>query len=238
MYKAIIIDDEENAISGLSLLIKHLAMPIEISGTASNVVEGLKILKQKNPDIVFLDIEMHGPGGFDFLELANKNNKYFIFVTAHEEYAIKAIKNNINDYLLKPVSADDLKLAMNKAVSFFKKANPTSSDSGVNAKLSINSEDVTLFKDLKEVIYIKAKNRYSEIFCIDGSVYTVCRNIGEYESELSNKKFFRVHKSFLVNCEHVTKMNNIDGGFIELTGGAEVEISRRKKTEFLDLIKG
>src|SRR5687767_3334897 len=98
MHKAIIIDDEENAINGLKLLIEHASINLEIVGTANNVVDGLKILRQKEPDIVFLDIEMHGPNGFDFLELADRKNRYFIFVTAHEEYALKAIKNNIHDY--------------------------------------------------------------------------------------------------------------------------------------------
>jgi len=236
MYKAIIIDDEENAIKGLKLLIEHTALKIDIVGTANNVVEGLKILRQKEPDIVFLDIEMHGPTGFDFLELADRKNRYFIFVTAHEEYAIKAIKHNIHDYLLKPVSTEDLEQAMKKAFQFLENVT-SSSEQQKTHRISINTNDGMVFKDLKDVIYIKAKNRYSDIHCTDGSIHNVCKNIGEYEEELATKNFFRVHKSFLVNCSHVLKINNIDGGFIQLTGGSEVEISRRKKSEFLEKIK-
>jgi two-component system, LytTR family, response regulator len=237
-HKAIIIDDEENAITGLSLLIEHASIPLEIVGSATNVIDGLKLYKLKQPDIVFLDIEMPEATGFDFLQLAEKGNGYFIFTTAHEQYALRAIKEHIDDYLLKPIGAEDLKQSINRAFSFIKARGQSLNEVPNHQKISITTGNGTIFKELKEIIYIKAQNRYSEIFCLDGASFLVCKNLGEYEDELLDRKFFRVHKSYLVNCFHVQKINNIDGGFIQLTGGNEVEISRRKKAEFMDIIKG
>lgn len=235
--KAIIIDDEENAITGLKLLIEHANIPLEIIGSATNVIDGLKLFKHKQPDLVFLDIEMPEATGFDFLQLAEKGNSYFIFTTAHEQYALRAIKEHIDDYLLKPILVEDLQQSVKRAFSFLKSRNQPASEGNGNYRIPITTNNGTIFKELKDVIYLKAHNRYSEIFCSDGASFMICKNLGEYEDELLDKKFFRVHKSYLINCFHVQKINNIDGGFILLTGGHEVEISRRKKAEFMDIIK-
>lgn len=236
-HTAIIVDDEENAITGLNLLIQHANIPLEIIGSATNVIDGLKLYKHKQPNIVFLDIEMPEANGFDFLQLAEKGDGYFIFITAHEQYALRAIKEHIDDYLLKPILADDLKQSINRAFSFIKARNQISHDIPVHQKLSITTGNGTIFKELKDVIYIKAQNRYSEIFCVDGAIFTVCKNLGEYEDELIDRKFFRVHKSYLVNCSYVSKINHSDGGFIELKDGLQIEISRRRKTEFIQFME-
>jgi len=233
---AIIIDDDEKSIQTLQLHLQCMSLPVKILGTANNILDGLKLFKQKNPDIVFLDTEMQGSTGFDFLELAYRPDKYFIFITAYEKYAIKAIQSNVNDYLLKPLSADALQKSMEKAQRYFLGKKPVSKpDEAI--KIIIHTNNGTVFKNISDVLYIKARNRYSEIFCNDGSTYIVCKNIGEYEADLHHKNFFRIHKSFLVNCSHVIKVNNLDGGFIEISGGTEIEISRRKKNDFIQFMR-
>jgi len=231
-YSAIIIDDEVKAIEGLKVLLEYVQLPIEIIDTANNGMDGLRILKNKKPDIVFLDIEMPNITGFDFLELADKKDKYFIFISAHEEYALKAIKNDINDYLLKPVSVEDLKRSLEKAIKHNSQLSKEISFTS-HSKISISTSKGTIYKPFSDIIYIKAKKRYSEIVCTDGSSHLVCKNIGEFEHELQSKKFFRVHKSFLVNTDHANQINKMDGGFLEVSNGDQIEISQRKKNEFV-----
>lgn len=233
--KALIVDDEKEAANALRLILDKTCPDIEITNIANSALGSVKLLKKEMVDILFLDVEMPGGTGFDVLEIIGNKQLYVIFTTAHSEYAIKAIKNGAKDYLLKPIDPDDLIAAVEKAKTELSSQNKAHANG--SPTLSVSTTKGFMIINKTDVIYIKADGRYSELFCKDGQRYTVCKNIGEYEEELSKDFFFRVHKSHLVNCKHVVKINSADGGFVEMNNKAEIEISKRKKAEFLKFLK-
>jgi two-component system LytT family response regulator len=230
MYTTLIITDDETSVAGLPALIRHL--PLQLTGIAGSIADGIKLLRRTDPDIVFLDMNAASTAGLDFLETADKRHRYFIFMTAHKSFALEAVRKNINDYLLKPVLPGELKHVIEKAVRYFGKPR-TEHPADARVNISIPTSKGTIFKNITDIMYIQAKSRYAEVICKDGSTHLVCKNIGEYEDELAGRKFFRVHKSYLVNCAHVLSVDNGGKGFIEMPGGLKITIARRKKTNFI-----
>lgn len=230
--KAIIVDDEKEAGEALELLLKHTCPYVEIAGICRSAIDAARLFKQIKPDILFLDIEMSGGTGFDLLDIID-TNAGIIFVTAFDQYAIKAIRHGAKDYLLKPVDPDELKAAVDKVIS-----SPTrfvEISRGSTIVVSSNRETFILNKE--DLLYLKANGRYTELFFANGDHYTMCKNIGEYESELKNERFFRIHRSYLVNCRHVTKIDSSNNGFAVMCNGLEIELSKRRKTEFLKFLE-
>lgn len=235
--KALIVDDEKDVSQALKLLLNKTCPDIEVIGVVHSAMDAVKALKKEMADVLFLDIEMPGGNGFDLLEIVDNKELYVIFTTAHSEYAIKAIKNGAKDYILKPVDPDELINSVAKARKEIESIKTNGSSTKMSTTLSISTPKGLMFVNKEDVIYIKADGRYSELYCKDEQRYTVCKNIGEYEDELSKDFFFRVHKSYLINCKHVVKINSSDGGFVQMNNNSEIEISKRKKAEFLKFLK-
>lgn len=235
--KALIVDDEKDVSLALKLLLTKTCPDIQIIGVVHSAMEAVKVLKKDKVDILFLDVEMPGGNGFDLLEIVDNKDLYVIFTTAHSEYAIKAIKNGAKDYILKPIDPDELMASVAKAKKEIDSIKTNGVGTKISSTLSISTPKGLMFVNKEDVIYIKADGRYSELYCKDDQRYTVCKNIGEYEEELSKDFFFRVHKSYLINCKHVVKINSTDGGFVEMNNKSEIEISKRKKAEFLKFLK-
>jgi two-component system LytT family response regulator len=235
--KALIVDDEKDVSLALKLLLNKTCPDIEVIGVVHSALDAVKALKKEMADILFLDIEMPGGNGFDLLEIVDNKELYVIFTTAHGEYAIKAIKNGAKDYILKPVDPDELINSVAKAKKEIESVKTNGASTKVSTTLSVSTPKGLMFVNKEDVIYIKADGRYSELHCKDEQRYTVCKNIGEYEEELNKDFFFRVHKSYLVNCKHVVKINSSDGGFVQMNNKSEIEISKRKKAEFLKFLK-
>lgn len=235
--KALIVDDEKDASTALKLLLQKTCTGVEIAHVCESVMEAAKILKKEKMDIVFLDIEMPGSTGFDLLELMERDEVYVIVITAHDEYAIKAIKTGVKDYILKPIDPDELVAAVQEAKRYLFEKRNGHAISPVNLTIPVSTSTGLIILNKEDVVYIRADGRYSELTCSDGKHYTVCKNIGEYEEELKQDKFFRVHKSYLVNCRHVVKINSSDGGFAMMSNSKEIEISKRKKAEFIQFLR-
>ncbi|MBC7863577.1 MAG: response regulator [Bacteroidia bacterium] len=235
MINAVIIDDEQAARTALQTIIKEYCKDVHIAGTAASAIEGLKLIQQQSPDLVFLDIEMPMGSGFDLLELSMERNYKVVFTTAHQQYALKAIKNSAADYLLKPIDIDELIETVEKIKKILDKEKEQNSKT--NYKLKLSGQKETILVSPLEVVYVEADGRYSTVHLLSGEKHVVSRNIGEFEEELTSHGFFRVHKSYLVNCKHVAKINSADGGFVEMNNKTEIEISKRKKAEFLKLLK-
>lgn len=235
--KALIVDDEKDVSQALKLLLNKTCPDIEVIGVVHSAMDAVKALKKEMADVLFLDIEMPGGNGFDLLEIVDNKELYVIFTTAHSEYAIKAIKNGAKDYILKPIDPDELMASVAKAKKEIDSLKTNGINSKVSSTLSVSTPKGLMFVSKEDVIYIKADGRYSELYCKEDQRYTVCKNIGEYEEELNKDFFFRVHKSYLINCKHVVKIKSTDGGFVEMNNKAEIEISKRKKTEFLKFLK-
>lgn len=180
---------------------------------------------------------MPGGNGLEVLDMIDQLQHYCIFTTAHNEYALQAIKSGARDYLLKPVDPDDLITAVHKAEEHYSTLSRPRSHPRSPNHIPVITTSGILFINKEDVFYIKADGRYSQLFCKNGEQYMVCKNIGEYEQELNNDFFFRVHKSFLINCRHVAKINSENGGFVEMNNNMQIEISKRKKRDFLNFLR-
>jgi two-component system LytT family response regulator len=229
--QALLIDDEPKALDGLLHLIRLYCPEINVTGTAGSINEAMKLITASTPDIIFLDVEMPGENGFDLVETIRNNNCSLVFVTAHADYAVRAFKADAVDYLLKPVSPAELRAAVARTISRREKHAPLIA--GGDYRIRINASEGIRFISCADLIGIEGDGRYSLIHTTDGKTQVVSRNIGDFEEELEPHNFFRVHKSWLVNCRHVVQLSSTDGGTVELSNGKKVLLSRRKKNDFL-----
>lgn len=229
----ILIDDEPDAIEVLSRLLKLYCPEVTVVYSCATIFEGLKAIRQYQPAIVFLDIEMPGGNGLELAREIDPVMTKVIFTTAYRNYSIHAIKVNAFDYLLKPVDPDDLK----NAISRYKQLHRNSRQSNIAPVLiKLSDKDSTLFVEPEKIMYVKAQGRYSNVILNDQRNFTLTRNIGELEEDLQEQAFLRPHKSYLVNIAGIDKILNRDGGFLVLKNGLEIEIARRKRVEIIKRI--
>ncbi|HEU4717267.1 MAG TPA: LytTR family DNA-binding domain-containing protein [Bacteroidia bacterium] len=229
--KALVVDDEPNAVEGFVRLLTLYCPDIEPAGTASSVGEAITQIRKLKPDVVFLDIEMPEENGFNLVDTIRENSCSLVFVTAHSDYAVRAFRTDAVDYLLKPVSPRELKAAAERVTSRRETMKKTLPDEEYRIRVS-TTEGIS-FIPCAEVISIEGSGRYSIIHSADGGTQLVSRNIGDFETELEPFGFFRVHKSWLINCRHVMRLAAADGGTIELSNGKKVLLSRRRRNDFL-----
>jgi two-component system LytT family response regulator len=232
---AIIVDDERDAILGLRALLREYCPEITLCGEAESAFQALRMIRSESPGLIFLDVQMPGADGFELMEeLGKESSPLVIFTTAHEQHAIRALRNDAVDYLLKPINPDELQVAVRKAIMRLKEKG---SENGPGYKVKITDHEGIVFVPPADIVFLEGQGRYTKVVLLDGRTFMVVRNIGEFETELKPHRFFRIHKSYLINCMHVKKIAKNDGGFVELSNGKSIEISRRKKTEFLAFLK-
>lgn len=240
---AVIIDDEMHSVDVLKTLLETYCPAVRVVGQADNSTTGRKVIGEQSPDIVFLDIEMPFGTGFDMLDAIEPKNTSVIFVTAYDHYALKAIKYYAIDYLLKPVDIDELKLAVKRVeerkeqqsgsalpVSLLK----TYLEKGVdNSKIALPMADGLQFVNRHEIVRCEACGNYTRIYLQENRTYMVARTLGEYEELLSPYNFLRIHHAHLINLDHIERYVRGEGGYVIMSDGAVVDISRRKKQDFL-----
>lgn len=245
MIKAIIVDDEPKSRDVLKTLLNRFCPEIEILAEAGSVVEAAQLVKVHNPELLFLDIEMPGGNGLTLLESGGTGNAEVIFVTSYAHYAIPALRLSAVDYLLKPIEVDDLRSAVNRVVE--RKRDKAHSNLQVlkenlgqgetMQKIAIPGMQDVRFVKVNDIIRIEGDSNYSFIYIDGGEKIHSSRTLGDYEELLtSHRNFFRVHKTHLVNLDHVVKLIKTEGGYLEMKDGSQVEISRRRKTEVLQLL--
>lgn len=242
MISALIVDDEKQNRESLLTLLTEYCPDVNVIGEASSVEAAIQFLSKQKPDLVFLDVEMPQGSGFDLLRQSHGADFKVIFVTAHSHYAIKAIRFSALDYLLKPVDTDDLIEAVRKAVEQPSRNHSQQYNSLIEnlsnaglSKLAIPIKDGFAFLEPEEIIRLEADGTYTHIYTRDQK-YTGTKNIKEYELMLQDHNFFRSHHSHLINLRHVKKFSRLDGYFVQMSDGSEVEISRRKKDNFLEVV--
>jgi len=244
--KTIIIDDEETATSRLSDLIESRCRDrIRLAGSFHSVKEGIAAIKSLRPQLVFLDVQIHEQTGFDLLQQLPEKTFEVIFVTAFEKYAVQAFKFSAIDYLLKPVDADDLQQAVNKITN---KKPPENIVDKFHALLEnvqqlkqytpprkIVVPTVSGFELLPVIDILRCQSdiNYTTIFLQGGQKLVVAKTLKEFEEMLGDYNFFRIHNSHLVNLAYVKSYHKGKGGSVVLTDGAELEVSQRRKEEFL-----
>jgi len=232
--KAIIVDDETKARKMLKAMLADLCPEVEVLEECDDLPNGIKAIKRLSPQLVFLDIEMPGHSGLELLEFFSEHEIDFqiIFTTAYDHYAIKAFKLSAVDYLLKPISPVELKQAVLRA----SKRKVSTDDSIVKLKENLQGEaklklaipqlNGFRFIDHSEIIFLKGERAYATIFLKDGSSVLASRNLKYFEELLaSNTAFFRCHRSYLVNLDHVKEYVRTDGGNLILQGEKSVSVS-------------
>lgn len=245
MITAIIIDDEAKGRMALREKLLAYCTQVHVIAEASNGQEALLLIQHHKPQLIFLDIEMPRMNGFEMLNALPEKNFHVIFTTAYDQYAIKAIKYAAFDYLLKPVDIEELKTAVEKIE--LKETNQTKKQAELLQqnmehpkkqlnKLAIPTLEGLLFFDINDIIHLEANSNYTIIHFSDKPKITASKTLKEFEEILPEDIFFRTHHSHLINLNYIKRYIKGDGGQIELQNGNYVDVSRRKKEEFLKAI--
>ncbi|MCB0510036.1 MAG: response regulator transcription factor [Chitinophagales bacterium] len=243
MIKVIIVDDEKHCAQELCLVLSELS-EVEILGEARTVKEGIELIKKHSPNLVFLDIELPDGSGFDLLEAFRETNFQVIFVTGHNDYAIKAFKHNAIDYLLKPIDPLELKSAVEKAKPYlgstdhYKKLDAMlkSLEQKEFSKIVVPSMDSFEFLFKKDVWLCESDGNYTNIYLSDGKKVLCTLALKRLEEILTEKNFFRVHKSYIININAIKKIFKTENGHILLENNLEVPIARRRRDEFFQFM--
>ncbi len=244
MIRTIIIEDEQKSRELLDAMIQKNCPELEIIGHASDVPQGVELIRSLKPDLVFLDISMPNGTGFEVLEQVSDLYFELIFATASDQHALKAIKYSACDYLLKPIDADELKAAVDKVIKKKK------SNSGMDnlqfliehlKRADENYQKITLptgnayeIVNIKDIIRCEADGSYTTFYLNDKRKLVISAGLKHYEELLPEIDFIRVHHHHLINMNHVLRFLKEDGGYAIMSDGSKIEISRRKKEAFMD----
>ena len=240
--KCVIIDDEPGNVVTLTELLKEYCPEMQIVGSAPDIKQGYELLNATNPDLVFLDIEMPFGNAFDLLDMMAPVSFEVIFITAFDNYAIRAFKYAALDYLLKPVNIRELQDAVNKAV---KKLEDKQINTRINSllanmrpenqsaqKIGLPSTDGFYFEEVNNIMHLEAAGSYTHVYVKGKPKEVVSKNLKEFEDILPGSIFCRVHHSYIININFVKKYYKGRGGYVEMEDGTSIEISVRKKEDF------
>jgi two-component system LytT family response regulator len=240
--KCIIIDDEKHCIKTLTNLLETNFSEVEILVTCFDATRAYDLILQHKPDFIFLDIEMPFLNGFDLLSKFENLNFDVIFTTAYDSYAIKAIKYSALDYLLKPISKEDLASAIEKLKN--KQANISKAQlqmaTAVHSRLlpdtiALPTTDGLTFASVNEIVYCTADGSYTRIFMLDKSEILLSKTLGDVEDLLGEYHFFRIHHSTLINLKQVKKYIRGEGGEVMMSNGKSLLVARTRKADFLSV---
>lgn len=243
MINAIIIDDEPAARASLELEIKLHCPQIQVVATAGSVAEGTEAVQlHPNASLLFLDIQLTDGSGFDLLQRVNFEHLKIIFTTAYSEYALRAIKFGPLDYLLKPIDATELKAAVEK-VSGSRQAELQEQIRlfmqqihGTPARIALATADGIHLHYVKHIVRCASDGNYATVFFEDKSKLLVAKTLKDLELLLAPWNFERIHKSHLVNLDHLRRYHNRFSGEVEMSDGAVLPVAQRKKAQLLDLL--
>jgi len=244
MLNALIVDDEVLGAKTLESLLKLHCTNVNVVGLVHSADDAEKTIISALPDVIFLDIEMPFANGFDLLQRFKNHPFAVIFTTAYNEYAVKAIKHNALDYLLKPIVPEELMAAVKKCEEK-KNGEPNglknlekiiSTLSQKVHKLPVPSPDGIVYLDPDNIVYLQGDINYTHIYLIQGNKITSSKTLKDFEQLLSPKQFFRIHKANIINLSYVSKYLKGDGGEVLMTEGSSLEVSRQKKAELLALL--
>lgn len=255
LYNAIVIDDEKNIREALVKLLSVYCPEIKVCGSGDSAQAGRDLLKSCEVDFVFLDISMPEEDGFAFLRSIQQNNYGIIFVTAYEEYALRALKAHAIDYLLKPVNGNELQEAVQKAIEYYElrqskeEVRKIYHESLDNLHEHLHSDDKSITNitvaerfgfrmvKVKDLMYLQADGNYTILHLSGCKKIVATRTLGDFEKILEHSAFFRIHKSTIINMNYLQAYSSYEGNFAELNDGTRLNISRPKLTEFREAVK-
>ena len=245
LLSAIIIDDEKNGRENLAGLIKTHCPQIRIVSEANSVAQAIAEIKAHRPQLIFLDIEMPGGNGFQLLEHFSDFPFEVIFVTAYDNYAIKAIRFSASDYILKPINLNELITAVDKVSQRVKQQSENerirqlylNTIHPTNPKIGLPTGERVEFVEVKSIIHCQGESNYTHLYFTDKKPLLVAKSLIEFEELLGEYGFIRVHKAHLINLNHVSSFTKNDGGVLIMSNGNQVSISRRRKDLTLSQLK-
>jgi two-component system, LytTR family, response regulator len=234
---AAIIDDETKAIAVLKRLIARSCPRLQVVAEAEDIDEAIVSITQHAPQLVFLDVDLSGPTGFDLLEQLEDRRFHVILVTAHPEYAVKAFRYSVTDYLLKPIAESDLQQAVAKVCALIDQeprqgAPDKADDKAARQTLRIPSTEGAIFVRMDDIIRLEAEGAYTHIHVKDRRHFS-SYNLKQFEEHLDPQRFMRVHRSHVINLSMVKAVRDGRGLHVELIDGTQVPISRRHRADLL-----
>ncbi len=242
--KAIIVDDEINSRENLRGVLDKFCPEVTVLGEACSAVEAIQKIQEHKPMLIFLDIEMPGGNGFEVLKYFQKPEFGIIFITAYDHYAIQAIRFSALDYILKPIDTLQLKAAIQRYIEQVEAHNERLIQFIKNNKLAQKKKKIALasfdkidFVEVNQIIKCEGQANYTTVFLASGEKMLVSKSLIEYEDILFDYGFVRTHKSHIVNIDHVKTFIKNDGGYLLLSDGSTVPLSRRKRDFVLSQLK-
>ena len=233
--EAILIDDEADALDNLSFILEKYCEGVKVIASSSDALEGAKLISKHRPDIVFLDVEMPKVSGLDLIEiLKGREETKIVLTTAYEKYALKAIKLKVFDYLMKPIEIEELQNTLNKA-RFALQEEEVSYQ--VSSKITLPTADGFQIIEISNIIRVEGDGAYSGVHLKNGHNIFVSKNLKEFEGILRSGRFMRIHKSHIINLDHVNSYSRSEGGFVIMSDDSQVFVSRSKKEELLSGLK-
>ncbi|TNE54766.1 MAG: response regulator transcription factor [Bacteroidetes bacterium] len=242
--KAVIIDDEKRTRELIAKLLESFNFGIETFPIGENVTSGMEAIKKVKPDLVFLDIQMPDGTGFDLLKMIPKKDFEVIFITAHEEFAIKAIKFSALDYILKPIDPEELRKSVQKAIESIDDKREESQFEALHQnmqpsqkrRLVLKTQESVHVVDLDNIIRCEADRNYTSFYLVDNKKILVSKTLKDYETLLTGHNFLRVQQSHLINLDFVDRYDKAHGGSVVMKDGSEVPISPAKREIFFKIL--
>lgn len=243
--KSIIVDDEKHGRENLASILTNYCLDVDLMGEANSVDSAVLLIQKYNPDLVFLDIEMPKANGFQLLDHFKDFRFEVIFVTAYDNYAIKAIRFSAADYILKPINLNDLQTAVNKVAERIHQKQENQRMKQLvynisqpqNPRIGLPTGDRIEFVEVNKIIRCQGEGNYTHIYFEGTKHLLVAKTLVEFEDLLVEYSFIRVHKTHLVNLRHVIAYVKNDGGILQLSNGDSVAVSRRRKDEVQKMLK-
>lgn len=244
MIKAVIVDDEQKAIDSLSWELDKFNSEIEIINTFNNPEKAIQFLNSSSTDCLFLDINMPTMDGFQFLDKLSKRDFSVVITTAYNEYALKALKHEAIDYLLKPIDSDDLKetikklqkhSANNLSISKIEEVLLNFNKNFNQKKITISTDGKLVFLETENIIYIESDGNYSTFIMQDNQKIVVTKKLKEVNAILPENYFFRIHNSYIINLNKIKEFIKNDGYVVMVTND-KIPVARQRKSDFLDKV--
>jgi len=244
MIKAVIVDDEKNSREVVSELLKECFEEIKIVAQGDDVKSSVEVIKKHNPNLLFLDIDLPDGTGFDVLKQVDYTKMKVVFITAHQEYAIKAIKFSAFDFILKPYNSSELikvvrrvldeQTAENNALRFEAILSNFGNSLPELKKIVLKTSDRIYLVNVKDIVRCEAKNNYTNFYLTNGTKIMVSKTIKTYETLLAEHEFLRVHQSHLVNLNYIQHFDKPDGGMLVLSDNSTIPVSHQKRGFLLE----
>jgi two-component system, LytTR family, response regulator len=235
-YSAIIIDDDESARLNLSSIFKNYFPEIEVLAMAASAIEARKQIIEFEPQVIFIDINMPGMSGIEFLNTFHDRKFLAIIVSAESNHGISAVKANAFDYLIKPISFSELQETITKIVKHYSSQVIQAHSEVKEKRIALPTSNGFTYFDLNEITLFKGEDSYTTVVLATNKEIMITKTLKYFETTLPHSVFIRIHKSHIINILHVKEYNRGDGGFVVLSNGKKYEISKNKLQSFLSLM--